>query len=91
MVQPITLLVKKYFNNNLKALAKIIKLSKQNGFAYYHEIKKYLNRERNQVSTILGKLENDNLITRDKDHRPQKIFPTLAGKELLKKIVDLLS
>lgn len=62
MAQPIALLVKKYFNNNLKALAKIIKLSEQNKFTYYYEIERYLNRERNQVSTILSKLEKDNLI-----------------------------
>ena len=60
MATPITLLVKKYFNNNLKVLAKIIRLSEQNGFAYYHEIENYLNRERNHVSTILSKLENVN-------------------------------
>ena len=49
-------------------------------------IENHLNRERNQVSTILGKLERDNLIIRIKEHRPQKIVITELVKALMKKI-----
>ena len=66
----LNLLMKKYLNNNLKTLAKIHKLTKEKGFAYYSEIEAYLNRGRNQISTILAKLETDNLIHREKDRRP---------------------
>lgn len=86
----INLLLKKYLNNNLKTLAKIHKLSKEKGYAYYSEIEEYLNRGRNQVSTILSKLENDNLISREKNHRPQKIFLTHKGEKLIQTILDEL-
>ena len=78
-------ILKKYFNNNLKTLTKINKLCQEKEFAYYHEIEAFLNRGKNQITTILNKLERDFLITRDK-HRPQKIFITSTGKELLDKI-----
>jgi len=84
--QNLNFILKKYFNNNLKTLTKINKLCRDKEFAYYHEIEQFLNRERNQVSTILHKLEADNLITRDKRHRPQKIFMTSSGRKLLEKI-----
>ena len=85
-------LVKKYLNNNLRVLAKIQKLSKKNnGYAYYHEIEAYLNRGRNQISSILKKLEIDDLIRREKEKRPQKIFLTSSGEELLKTILTELT
>ena len=86
----VNILLKKYLNNNLKTLAKIRKLSKEKGYAYYSEIEEYLNRGRNQVSTILFKLEKDNIIRREKYHRPQKIFLTSIGKKLIQTILDKL-
>lgn len=90
MDQDINFLVKKYINNNLKTLAKIYNLIKERGFAYYSEIEKYLNRGRNQVSSILLKLDTDNLIIREKDHRPQKIYLTPLGKQLMEYIIQIL-
>ena len=87
----IDLLLKKYLNNNLKTLAKIHNLSKEKGYAYYSEIEEYLNRGRNQISTIFSKLEKDNVIQREKDHRPQKIILTSIGKKLIQKIIDIVS
>ncbi len=78
-------ILKKYLNNNLRTLNKINKLCQEKEYAYYHEIEEFLNRGRNQVTTILNKLEADSLITRD-NHRPQKIFMTSTGKQLLEKI-----
>ncbi len=78
------------FNNNLRTLVKIQKLSHDKGFAHYHEIEHYLNRGRNQISTILKKLENDLLITGDKNHRPQRIFLTLLGKQVIEAILKEL-
>ena len=86
----VNLLLKEYLNNNFKTLAKIHKLSKEKGYAYYSEIEEYLNRGRNQISTILLKLEEDNLIRREKNHRPQKIYLTLAGKELIQVVLSIL-
>lgn len=83
--QNFNLILKKYFNNNLKTLTKINKLCQKNEFAYYYEIEAFLNRGRNQVTIILNKLEGDLLITRD-NHRPQKIFITSTGIKLLEKI-----
>lgn len=90
MNQSIYFLVKKYLNNNLRTLVRIQKVSQKKGFAYYHEIEQYLNRGRNQISTILKKLENDLLITRVKDHRPQKIDLTLLGKQVIEAILKEL-
>lgn len=84
-------LIKKFINNNLKALVKIQKLCEKNGFTYYSEVEAYLNRGRNQVSSILGKLEADNLIQRDKKNRPQKIYITKTGEKLLKHILTELT
>jgi len=85
-------LIKKFINNNLKVLVKIRELcDEKKGFAYYSEIENYLNRGRNQISSILGKLEHDNLITREKIVRPQKISISSTGEKLLKTIVDKLS
>ena len=44
-----------------------------------------------QISTILSKLEADNLIRREKIHRPQKIYLTLTGKELIHTIIGELN
>jgi Mn-dependent DtxR family transcriptional regulator len=76
-------LVKKYLNNNLRVLAQIDKLSRKNNSVFYSDIETYLNRGRNQVTSILTKLENDNLIKREKEKRPQKINLTSSGKQLL--------
>ncbi len=84
--QNIVSIVKKYCNNNLKTLAKISSLTHEHGFAYYRQIEEFLNRGKNQISNILAILEHDNLITRDKSHRPQKIFLTSTGKEVMEKI-----
>jgi len=86
----LNLLLKKYLNYNLRTLLKIHRLGKKQGFIYYSEIEEYLNRGRNQVSTILSKLEADNLISREKDHHPQKIKLTNTGKELIKMILYLI-
>lgn len=90
MTQDINFLVKKYINNNLKVLAKIYKLFQGKGFAFYQEIEEYLNRGRNQVSSILLKLDTDNLIIREKNHRPQKICLTPLGKQLMERIIHIL-
>jgi len=87
----VNLLLKKYLNNNLKTLAKIHKLSKEKGYAYYSEIEDYLNRGRNQVSTILSKLETDDLIRREKENRPQRIFITSRGRNLIQAIANELT
>jgi len=85
-------LVRKFINNNLRVLVKIRELcDEKKGFAYYSEIENYLNRGRNQISSILGKLERDNLIKREKKVRPQKIYISNTGAKLLKTIVDKLS
>jgi Mn-dependent DtxR family transcriptional regulator len=88
--QDLNFILKKYFNNNLKVLTKISKLTQEQNFAYYHQIEKFLNRGRNQISNILAILEKDNLIERDKSHRPQKIFLTRTGRELLERIKSFL-
>jgi len=74
------LIFKKYFNNNLQVLAKVYQLNKEKGFAYYSDIEDFLNRGSNQISAILGKLERDNLIKRERKVRPQKIFIQCAGE-----------
>lgn len=84
-------LVKKYLNNNLRVLAKIHKLSKKNSTVFYSEIEGFLNRGRNQVSSILKKLELDELIKRNKKIRPQQIKLTSTGIELIKSILHELS
>lgn len=76
-------LLRKYFNNGLRTLIQVKNLNERKGVAYYSEIETCLNRGRNQVSTILSKLEFDNLIRREKNIRPQKIFLTPLGEELL--------
>ena len=83
-------LLKKYFNNNLRVLAKIQKLSEQNGHALFQEIEVYLNRSKNHISNVLSKLENDNIIRREKKKRPQKIYLTEIGQELLNVILNKL-
>lgn len=83
-------ILRKYFNNGLRTLIRIQYLSKQKGSAYYPEVEQHLNRGRNQVSTILSKLEKDNLVWRKKHKRPQKIFLTPAGEELLQIILKEL-
>lgn len=80
-------ILRKYYNNGLKAL---VYLNRQKGVAYYSDIESFLNRGRNQVSTILSKLENDNLIRREKKQRPQKIFLTPTGEELLQTMLKEL-
>ena len=81
-------LFKKYWNNNLRVLAKIQKLSKQNGHALFQEIEVYLNRSKNHISNVLSKLENDNIIRREKNKRPQRIYLTEIGQKLLSEILD---
>ncbi|MHA2036856.1 MAG: winged helix DNA-binding protein, partial [Promethearchaeota archaeon] len=78
-------------NSNLKVLAQIDKLITKNNSAYYSDIESYLNRGRNQISAILTKLENDDLIQRIKEKRPQRIMLTESGRELLKTIRKELS
>lgn len=84
-------LVKKYINNNLRVLAKIHKMSKQGKETYFSDIESYLNRERNQISNVLTKLEKEDLITREKKKRPQRLIITENGKQLLKAILGELS
>ena len=85
----IVLLVKKYLNNNVRVLSKIYKLSKGKETVYYSDIESYLNRGKNQISLILSKLESDNLISRNKENRPQKIVLTSMGENLMEAIYDL--
>ena len=87
----VNLLLKEYLNNNFKTLAKIHKLSKEKGYAYYSEIEEYLDRGRNQVSTILSTLEKDDTIRREKDHRHQKIFLTPTGEKLIHTVLNELN
>ena len=84
-------LVKKYINNNLRVLAKIDKMSKQGKEIYFSDIESYLNRERNQISNVLKRLENEDLIRREKKKRFQRLIITENGKQLLKTILDELS
>lgn len=91
MIQEINFLMKKYLTNNLKTLAKIYNLTQVKEFVYYHEIEEYLNRGRNQVSTLLSKLEDDKLIMREKNHRPQKIYLTSLGKQLVESIIQVIT
>ncbi len=83
----IVLLVKKYLNNKVRVLNKIYKLSKGNETVYYSDIESYLNRGKNQISLILSKLESYNLISRNKENRPQKIVLTSMGKKLMETIL----
>jgi len=84
-------LVKKYISNNLRVLAKIHKMNKLGEKTYFSDIESYLNREKNQVSNVLGKLEKEDLIKREKKMRPQRLIITESGKLLLKAILDELS
>ncbi|KKK53427.1 hypothetical protein LCGC14_3094890 [marine sediment metagenome] len=83
-------LFKKYLNHNIVALHQIYKSCSEKREIFFSEIEKTLNRSKNQVSAVLLKLENDNLITREKDHRPQKIKITTSGDNLIKTILDFL-
>ena len=84
-------LVKKYLNNNLRVLSRIYKLSKGDETVFYSDIESYLNRGKNQISLILSKLESDDLISRNKENRPQKIVLTSMGKKLMEAILNILS
>ena len=84
----LNLIVKKYMPVKLRALLKIYSLSKRSGHTFYQDIENYLNRSKTQVSAILKILENDKLIIRETDHRPQKIALSEFGKNLVAQVLQ---
>ncbi|MFW9825947.1 MAG: hypothetical protein ACFFE4_23610 [Candidatus Thorarchaeota archaeon] len=80
----------KYFNRLLRTLVIVINRSKESKFITLKELRVSLEKSYTNLSNILKILERDNLLKRTST-RPKKVYPTKLGKQLLKRIENVIA
>ncbi|MFX1454180.1 MAG: hypothetical protein ACFFDB_02275 [Promethearchaeota archaeon] len=79
----------KYFNRLLRTLVIVIQRSNESKFITLKELRVSLDKSCTNLSNILKILERDNLLKRTST-RPKKVYPTKLGKQLLKRIENII-
>ncbi|MHA2036414.1 MAG: hypothetical protein ACW972_01720 [Promethearchaeota archaeon] len=82
-------LEEKYLNRLLRTLVFVVHKSKEHKFITLRELRYNLKRSCTNLSNILKILEKDNLLKRTST-RPKNVFPTKLGKQLLKRIENII-
>lgn len=82
-------LEEKYLGPNLKVLIALINLSNEREFIFLRELRESLNKSYQSMSNILNRLEADDLLRRTPT-RPKKVYLTKLGRQLLRRIEDLV-
>ncbi len=82
-------LEEKYLNRLLRTLIYVVHRSKEHKFVTLRDLRYNLKRSGTNLSNILKILERDNLLNRSST-RPKKVFPTKLGKQLLRRIENII-
>ncbi|MHA2283833.1 MAG: hypothetical protein ACXAC5_23565 [Promethearchaeota archaeon] len=82
-------LEEKYLNRLLRTLVIVVHRSNEHKFISLKELRENLKRSCTNLSNILKILEKDNLLKRTST-RPKQFYSTKLGKQLLKRIEDII-
>ena len=82
-------LEKKYLNRLLRTLITVVHRSNEHKFVSLKDLRRTLERSCTNLSNILKILERDNLLKRTST-RPKQVYPTKLGKQLLRRIEEII-